>query len=83
VSKSTTLSTGTINGADLLIELVEPSGHPSVVRISWPTQPSLVPPTKFTAVAADLTRLIASASIRLTPDQGTAVMTFGFGRPVG
>jgi len=66
MSDVTQLASGTVNGADVLIELVQPTGHPAVVRIAWPTQPSLVPPSKFTAVAADLTRLIASASIRLT-----------------
>lgn len=65
-SSSTPLARGTVNGAEILIELLEPSGHPAVVRVAWPPQPSLIPPTRFNAVAADLTRLFASASIILT-----------------
>jgi hypothetical protein len=66
MSKQTTLSTGTVNGADLTIELVEPGDHPPVVRITWPAKQSIIPPSRFNAVAADLTRLIAAAATRLT-----------------
>jgi hypothetical protein len=65
-SSSTPLGRAQINGAEILIELAEPSGHPAVIRIGWPPQASLIPPTRFNAVAGDLTRLFASASVRLT-----------------
>jgi hypothetical protein len=57
MSKQIILSRATVNGDHLVIELLEPSGHPAVVRVRWPPQPSLIPPTKFNAVAADLTKL--------------------------
>jgi hypothetical protein len=65
-SSTTVLAQGTINGADLLIELVEPADHPSVVRITWPSKPSIIPPIRFNAVAAEITRLVASAATRHT-----------------
>jgi hypothetical protein len=66
VSKSTTVSSGTINVADQLIELLELSDHASVVRVVWPLKPSIIPPSRFNAVAADLARLFASAATRHT-----------------
>ena len=69
MTKSTTLAAGTINhqsGAQLLIELIEPDGHPVVVRIVWPNQSSIVQPSKFNAVAADIMRLLASAVTKHT-----------------
>jgi hypothetical protein len=65
MSKSTTLSTGTINGADALtVELIEPADHPAVVRITWPAKQSIIPPSRFNAVAAHITRIVASAATR-------------------
>ena len=43
-----------INGAEIFIELAEPPGHPAVVRVGWPSQPSLIPPSKFNGVTAKL-----------------------------
>jgi hypothetical protein len=64
-SSTIVLGRAQINGAEILIELAEPPGHPAAVRVGWPPQASLVPPTKFNAVAADLAKLFASASVRL------------------
>jgi hypothetical protein len=63
MTKSTTLAAGPINqsGANITIELVEPADHPSVVRIVWPGAPSIVQPSKFNAVAAEIMRLLAAA----------------------
>jgi hypothetical protein len=46
--------------------LLESADHPIVVRIVLPTQPSVIPPSRFNAVAAEITRLIASAATRHT-----------------
>ena len=66
MTQSTILSTGTINGADsLTIELVQPDGHPAVVRITWPLQPTVVRPDTFPACAAKTMRVVARASVEL------------------
>ena len=57
MSQITDLARGTINGADLVIELLQLSDRPSVVRVVWPLKPSIIPPSRFNAVAADLGRL--------------------------
>jgi hypothetical protein len=63
MSKSTTLSTGPINqsGDTLTVELVETNDHPPLVRIVWPAKTTFIQPSKFAAVAAEVTRLIAAA----------------------
>jgi hypothetical protein len=66
MSQITDLARGTINGADLIIELLQLGDHPSVVRGVWPLKPSIIPPSRFNAVAADLGRLFASAATRHT-----------------
>ena len=67
MSKITELASGAITAVHTLtIELVEPGDHPPVVRITWPAKQSIIPPSRFNAVAADLTRLIAAAATRLT-----------------
>jgi hypothetical protein len=66
VNDITDLAHAAINGADLLIELVQPDNHPPVVRITWPSKPSIIPPIRFNAVAAEITRLFASAATRHT-----------------
>jgi hypothetical protein len=57
-SSSITLAHGPINGADTLtVELVQPDNHPPVVRIVWPGKPSIVQPSRFNQVAAEITRI--------------------------
>jgi hypothetical protein len=64
---STTLAHGPINGADTLtIELVQPADHPTVVRIVWPARTSIIQPSRFNQVAAEITRLIAAAATAYT-----------------
>jgi hypothetical protein len=57
---------GQINqsGATITIEFVEPADHPSVVRITSPGAPSIITPSRFGAVAAEITRVVAGAAAR-------------------
>jgi len=67
VAKSTTLSSGTINGADTLrIELIQPDSMPAVVRIVWPTAATITTPAHYLEVASAAMRLLAEASTTLT-----------------
>jgi hypothetical protein len=68
----TVLAAGTINGDELVVQLVrqrmptaERTLKPSVVRIIWPLQPTIVDVKAFPDAAAMLTRLFASAAIEL------------------
>jgi hypothetical protein len=66
VSDIIDLAHGTLNGADtILIELIQPDNHPPVVRITWPTKSTIIPPARFTAAAAEAARLFAAASTNL------------------
>jgi hypothetical protein len=65
-NQTTTLSTGTINGADVItIELIQPDSMPAAVRIAWPAKQSIIPPTRFPAAAAEAARLFAEAATML------------------
>jgi len=53
VTKSTTLSTGPINGAEVItVELIQPDSMPAVVRIVWPTAPTITTPARYLEVSA-------------------------------
>jgi hypothetical protein len=66
VNKSTTLARGPINGADeLLIELVEPTDLPPVIRIRWPDKPTLCPPAQLNATVAATMRVMSNAVVEL------------------
>jgi hypothetical protein len=63
VSKKTTLSNGPINGADsITVELIEPDANPPVVRVVWPTAPTITTPAQYNEVASTAMRLLAEAS---------------------
>jgi hypothetical protein len=47
------------------VELVTPDGMPPTVRISWPLQPTVCSPRRYTEVAATVMRLLANASTEL------------------
>jgi hypothetical protein len=47
------------------IELGEREGSPAIVKITWPLHPTVVDPKRFPEVAAQLTRLFASAATEL------------------
>jgi hypothetical protein len=66
-SSSITLASGPINGADsITIELVQPDSLPTVVRILWPTAPTITTPARFNATAAEAMKILAYASTRYT-----------------
>ena len=58
-------TSGQINHDHLSVELVEPDGMPAVVRIVWPTAPTITTPARYTEVASTAMKLLAEASTRL------------------
>ena len=48
------------------IELIQPADMPAVVRIVWPTAPTITTPTRYLEVASTAMRLLAEASTTLT-----------------
>ena len=64
-SPITPLASGQVNHAHLSVELVEPDSMPAVVRINWPTAPTIVDPKRFPDTAAAITQLFARAHIVL------------------
>jgi hypothetical protein len=68
MSKVTEVAGSQINGHDTLtVELVEADETPAVVIICWPSKPSVLPPRRFPAAAADVAaRTFAAAVVRLT-----------------
>jgi len=66
VTQSTTLAQGLINGADTItIELIQPADMPAVVRVVWPTAPTITTPARYLEVASTAMRLLAEASTML------------------
>ncbi len=60
------LASGTINGAaTLTVELIQPDNHPHVVRIVWPSTPTITTPRPLPRVASTAMRLLAEASTTL------------------
>jgi hypothetical protein len=57
----TPLVSSQINHDLLSVELVEPDGMPAVVRIVWPTAPTIVDPKRFPDTAAAIAQLFARA----------------------
>ena len=67
MSKSTTQSTGPINGADsITIELIQPNTNPPVVRLTWPAAPTITTPAKYTEAAAAAMKVLAAAVTELS-----------------
>jgi hypothetical protein len=64
-SSSITLAHGPINGDILTVELIQPAGHPPVVRIVWPTAPTITTAARYNEVASTAMRLLAEASTAL------------------
>ena len=48
----------------IVIELVEPADMPAVVRIVWPSAPTITTPAKLNEVAAEAMKILAYASTR-------------------
>jgi hypothetical protein len=68
MSKITTLASGQITPSDTLtVELIQPDSMPAVVRIVWPTKPSVTAATAkaLAALAAAMVRTLAEAQTEL------------------
>jgi hypothetical protein len=60
------LASGAITAADeLSIQLIEPTGSPSVIMIVWPAKATPVRPDAYADCAAKIMRVVARASIEL------------------
>jgi hypothetical protein len=59
----TPLASSQINHDQVRIELIEPEAMPAMVRIVWPSAPSVVDPKRFPDAAAAIAQLFARAHI--------------------
>jgi hypothetical protein len=67
----TQLARGAINHADaILIELVESSELPPVIRLNWPQKPTITAPAQLDAVVATAMRILASSVVELAALRG-------------
>ena len=63
---TTPLSSGSINGQTLKIELVEPGNDlPSAVVVKWPVKPTITSTAAFDKVVADTMRVLSNAIVEL------------------
>jgi hypothetical protein len=66
VTDVTQLAHGQIAAADeLSVQLIQPDSMPAVVRIVWPTAPTITTPARYNEVASAAIRLLAEASTTL------------------
>jgi hypothetical protein len=62
----TPLSSGSLNGQTLKIELVEPGNdRPNAVVIRWPTKPTITSPATFDNLVADTMKILSNAVVEL------------------
>lgn len=66
MTQITELARGKVDSDELVVELVEPEGHPEAVFIRWPEHATVVQRARFAEVAATAMRLLANASTELT-----------------
>ena len=66
-SSPTVLASGPItrSGDTVTVELHQPDSMPAVVRIVWPTAPTIITPARYNEVASTAMRLLAEASTML------------------
>jgi len=66
MSNVTPLSSGSLNGQTLTIELVE-SGNdlPNAVVVKWPAKPTITSPAAFDKVVADAMKVLSNAVVEL------------------
>jgi hypothetical protein len=64
--ETTPLSSGSLNGQTLTIELVE-SGNdlPNAVVVKWPVKPTITSPATFDKVVADTMKILSNAVVEL------------------
>ncbi len=75
MSKTIQLASGKITPSPdnrITIELLEVTGEPPIVRISWPARPTVTSAASLGAVVAVATRLLSNASLELARIQKTA-----------
>jgi hypothetical protein len=67
MSQVTHLASGALNrsGDTITVELHQPDSMPAVVRIVWPTAPTITTPARYLEVASTAMRLLAEASTTL------------------
>jgi hypothetical protein len=67
MSQVTHLASGALNrsGDTITVELHQPDSMPAVVRIVWPTAPTITTPARYNEVASTAMRLLAEASTAL------------------
>jgi hypothetical protein len=67
MSQVTHLASGPItrSGDTITVELIQPDAMPAVVRIVWPTAPTITTPVRYNEVASTAMRLLAEASTAL------------------
>jgi hypothetical protein len=64
--ETTPLSSGSLNGQTLKIELVEPGNdRPNAVVIRWPTKPTITSPATFDNLVADTMKILSNAVVEL------------------
>jgi hypothetical protein len=64
--ETTPLSSGSLNGQTLKIELVEPGNdRPNAVVIRWPVKPTITSPATFDQLVATAMKILANASVEL------------------
>jgi hypothetical protein len=64
--ETTRLSSDSLNGQTLKIELVEPGNDlPNVVVIRWPVKPTITSPATFDQVVANAMKVLSNAVVEL------------------
>ena len=64
--ETTPLSSGSLNGQTLTIELVEPGNDlPNAVVVKWPVKPTVSSPANFDKVVADTMKVLSNAVVEL------------------
>jgi hypothetical protein len=66
MSNVTPLSSGSLNGQTLTIELVEPGNDlPNAVVIRWPQKSTITSPATFDKAVADTMKILSNAVVEL------------------
>jgi hypothetical protein len=66
MSNVTPLSSGSLNGQTLKIELVEPGNDlPNAVVIKWPVKPTITSPATFDQAVANAMKVLSNAVVEL------------------
>ena len=64
--QTTPLSSGSLNGQTLKIELVVPGNDlPNAVVVRWPQKPTTTSPASFDKVVADAMKVLSNAVVEL------------------